>query len=125
LPSLLTASVWSSPSRGADGKTWLATRLLSEGKPTILEGTENPQNPFFSPDDAWIARVADGKLRKVSTHGGAPAVICDDADALHPDGKRFAVCPVPETAPEEKGNAHVTFLLNFGDELRRRLPPGK
>jgi serine/threonine-protein kinase len=45
--------------------------------------------------------------------------------ALHPDGKRFAVYPVPETAPEEKGNAHVTFLLNFGDELRRRLVPDK
>jgi serine/threonine-protein kinase len=45
--------------------------------------------------------------------------------ALHPDGKRFAVYPVPETAPEVRGNAHVTFLLNFGDELRRRLPPGK
>jgi serine/threonine-protein kinase len=45
--------------------------------------------------------------------------------ALHPDGKRFAVLPVPETSPEENGNAHVTFLLNFGDELRRRLGPGK
>jgi hypothetical protein len=45
--------------------------------------------------------------------------------ALHPDGKRFAVFPVPETAPEEKGNAHLTFLLNFGDELRRGLASGK
>ena len=42
--------------------------------------------------------------------------------ALHPDGKRFAVFPVPEPSPEEKGNAHVTMLLNFGDELRRRVP---
>ena len=41
--------------------------------------------------------------------------------ALHPDGKRFAVFPVPEPSPEEKGNAHVTMLLNFGDELRRRV----
>ena len=45
------------------------------------------------------------------------------AYTLHPDGKRFAVFPVPETSPEEKGNARVTFLLNFGDELRRRLAP--
>jgi hypothetical protein len=35
------------------------------------------------------------------------------AYALHPDGKRFAVFPVPEPLPEEKGNAHVTMLLNF------------
>jgi serine/threonine-protein kinase len=40
---------------------------------------------------------------------------------LHPDGKRFAVFPRPETAAA-KGNLHVTFLLNFSDELRRRLP---
>ena len=40
---------------------------------------------------------------------------------LHPDGKRFAVFPRPEIE-EAKGNLHVTFLLNFSDELRHRLP---
>jgi Tol biopolymer transport system component/predicted Ser/Thr protein kinase len=41
---------------------------------------------------------------------------------LAPDGKRFAVLALPETAPSEKGPVHVTMLLNFFDELRRRLP---
>ncbi len=45
--------------------------------------------------------------------------------AIHPDGKRFAVFPAPEASPETKGNAHVTFLLNFTDELRRKLGAGK
>jgi len=40
---------------------------------------------------------------------------------LHPDGKRFAVFPRPEMT-ESKGNLHVTFLLNFSDELHRRAP---
>jgi serine/threonine-protein kinase len=40
---------------------------------------------------------------------------------LHPDGRRFAVFPRRE-AEEAKGNVHVTFLLNFLDELHRRLP---
>jgi len=40
---------------------------------------------------------------------------------LHPDGKRFAVFPRPE-AEEAKGNLHVTFLLNFSDELHRKSP---
>ena len=40
---------------------------------------------------------------------------------LHPDGKRFAVFPRPEIE-ETKGNLHVTFLLNFSDELHRRSP---
>ena len=42
--------------------------------------------------------------------------------ALAPDGKRFAVLALPETAPGEKGSVHVTMLLNFFDELKRRIP---
>jgi serine/threonine-protein kinase len=40
---------------------------------------------------------------------------------LAPDGKRFVVIPRTETAGEQKGSAHVTFLLNFFDEVRRRV----
>ncbi len=43
---------------------------------------------------------------------------------LAPDGKRFAVLP-RFTAAEAKGNVHVTFLLNFFDEVRRRIPEAK
>jgi serine/threonine-protein kinase len=43
---------------------------------------------------------------------------------LAPDGKRFAVFPRPE-AEDGKGSLHVTFLLNFIDELRRRIPETK
>jgi hypothetical protein len=42
--------------------------------------------------------------------------------ALHPDGKRFAIFPMPEAPMADKGSVHVTFLLNFFDELRRRIP---
>jgi hypothetical protein len=41
---------------------------------------------------------------------------------LAPDGKRFAVLALPETPPGEKGTVHVTMLLNFFDELKRRIP---
>ena len=41
---------------------------------------------------------------------------------LAPDGKRFAVFALPAAAPGAKGSVHVTMLLNFFDELRRRLP---
>ena len=44
---------------------------------------------------------------------------------LAPDGKRFAIFSRSEAASENKGSLHVTFLLNFFDELRRRLPEGK
>ena len=42
---------------------------------------------------------------------------------LAPDGKRFVVIPLPDpSAGEAKRPVHVTFLLNFFDELKRRLP---
>jgi serine/threonine-protein kinase len=41
--------------------------------------------------------------------------------ALAPDGKRFAVFLPPEVAGAEPNPLHVTFLLNFFDELRRRM----
>jgi Tol biopolymer transport system component len=40
---------------------------------------------------------------------------------LAPDGKRFLVQYSPESAEAEKGSVHVTMLLNFFDELRRRI----
>ena len=41
---------------------------------------------------------------------------------LAPDGKRFLVFQPVETTPGEKGSVHVTMLLNFFDELQRRIP---
>jgi hypothetical protein len=43
---------------------------------------------------------------------------------LAPDGKRLAAF-VAEEAKDEKPPTHLTFLLNFTDELRRRAPAGK
>ena len=38
-----------------------------------------------------------------------------------PDGKRVLATPGTE-APEANGNLHLTFLFNFFDELKRRMP---
>jgi serine/threonine-protein kinase len=43
---------------------------------------------------------------------------------LAPDGKRLAAI-VADDASAEKPPTHLTFLLNFFDELRRRAPVGK
>jgi hypothetical protein len=43
---------------------------------------------------------------------------------IAPDGKRFAVFARPD-AEERLGNVHVTFLLNFFDEVARKVPVGK
>jgi Tol biopolymer transport system component len=44
--------------------------------------------------------------------------------ALAPDGKRFAVFPMPEDWGSKRGTVHVIFLENFLDEMRRRIPHG-
>jgi hypothetical protein len=42
---------------------------------------------------------------------------------LAPDGKRFVVFPLTESlADGERASLQLTFLLNFFDELRRKLP---
>jgi Tol biopolymer transport system component len=43
---------------------------------------------------------------------------------LHPDGKRFAVLKAPSTEPAPVVNK-VSFIFNFFDEIRRKVPPGK
>ena len=43
---------------------------------------------------------------------------------LHPDGKRFAVLKAPGTEQTVAVN-RVSFIFNFFDEIRRKLPPGK
>ena len=39
---------------------------------------------------------------------------------VSPDGKRLVTTPAPEE--DRKGSLHLTFLLNFFDELKRRVP---
>ncbi len=44
---------------------------------------------------------------------------------LAPDGKRMAVILADDDAGDRKPLTHLTFLVNFFDELRRRVPEGK
>ena len=48
-------------------------------------------------------------------------MVLGTAAYMSPDSKRFLIFPLPEQT-EEKGSVHVTFRLNFADELRRRIP---
>jgi len=65
------------PARGPNGKQQLATRLLDQAQATLLPGTENGRDPFFSPDNQWVGFFADSKLKKISVQGGAPVTLCD------------------------------------------------
>src|SRR5215467_5599371 len=41
---------------------------------------------------------------------------------LAADGKRLVIFSRPDTGRDEKQTVHLTFLLNFFDLVRRRLP---
>jgi len=80
--SRITAAITRDGSRLAypvfsGGATLLATRLMDQTKATVLSGTENAQDPFFSPDGQWIGFFADAHLKKVSIQGGAPVSLCE------------------------------------------------
>ncbi len=58
---------------GARPTFWL--RSLDHVDARQLAGTEDAQDPFWSPDSRWIGFFADGTLKKVPAAGGAVQVI--------------------------------------------------
>jgi serine/threonine-protein kinase len=65
---------------GADQKQRMYVRSLDQLQASVLPGTENVRNPFFSPNGGWIGFFADGKLKKISVQGGAVVTLCDAPD---------------------------------------------
>jgi len=70
--------------KGSDGEghvsLWL--RPLSSLDARKLDGTDQPNYPFWSPDNRHIGYSSGGKLYIVDTEGGRPQAICD----AEPDG---------------------------------------
>jgi Tol biopolymer transport system component len=62
---------------GSDQKRRIYVRSIDQLQATTLSGTENADDPFFSPDGQWIGFFADGKLKKISVQGGAAVTLCD------------------------------------------------
>jgi serine/threonine-protein kinase len=63
---------------GRSGETTqIFLRRLDRLDSQPLAGTVNATSPFFSPDGEWVAFFADGKLKKVSVHGGDATTLCD------------------------------------------------
>ena len=63
--------------QASDKKTYLYVRSLDQLQATLLSGTDDARDPFFSPDSQWIAFFAEGKLKKISVQGGAAITLCD------------------------------------------------
>ena len=59
------------------GIVQLFRRDLDALEAVPIVGTDGATGPMFSPDGRWLAFDADGVLKRVSTAGGAPVVICN------------------------------------------------
>ncbi|HJZ81094.1 MAG TPA: protein kinase, partial [Pyrinomonadaceae bacterium] len=61
----------------ADGKYSLYISDLKTGQVTLLPGSENPLEPFWSPDSKSIAYGSRGKLKRSDLSGGNAQVLAD------------------------------------------------
>jgi len=62
--------------------TMLYKRKLDENAVQAINGTEGGFAPFLSPDNRWVAYIADNKLKKVSLSGGAPQILTDAPNSV-------------------------------------------
>jgi len=63
--------------REANGVSRLYVRALDRFESSVIPGSEDARQPFFSPDGSRIGFFAGGKLLTVSLAGGAPTAVAD------------------------------------------------
>src|SRR6202140_5103725 len=62
-----------------DGRNMLYVRTIDEIDAKVLPGSDNPLEPFWSPDSRSIAYGSNGKLKRSDLSGGSAQVLCDAA----------------------------------------------
>ena len=61
----------------AEAKPMLWLRPIAEVAARPLPGTENAQDPFWSPDSRWVGFFADGKVKKIPAGSGAVQIVAE------------------------------------------------
>jgi Tol biopolymer transport system component len=97
---------------------------------TLLPGTQGASYPFWSPDGAYVAFFANGKLQKMAISGGTPQVL---ASALAARGGSWgskgviiyspdANSPIQRINADGTGMAPVTQGIRTADDQSHRWP---
>jgi dipeptidyl aminopeptidase/acylaminoacyl peptidase len=113
---------WQVSNNGGTVPRWSPNghELVYRSGDQIMAASYTANGDTFVPEKprVWIAKL-----------GGTPLQVLNPAQQmdwdLTPDGKRVAVLIPLETAEARAQEHEVVFLLNFFDELRRRVPFGK
>jgi Tol biopolymer transport system component len=67
--------VFVAPAPDSSPMLWL--RAMGDVTPRVLPGTENAQDPFWSPDGRWVGFFADGGLKKTPGGGGPVQLVAE------------------------------------------------
>jgi eukaryotic-like serine/threonine-protein kinase len=103
----------------ASGARMLNVQRIGSTGVSVVAGTEGASYPFWSPDDAYVAFFADGKLKKVATSGGVPQVL---ASATSGRGGSWGSRGVIVYAPQASGwlwkvNADGSNVASLTDKI--------
>jgi serine/threonine-protein kinase len=121
--------------RTGDGPLQLFIRRMDDLTEHALPGTENGEQPFFSPDGRWLGFFADHQLKKVALAGGPPIPIADlpgfffgacwggDDRIVVSRGNRLAIVPAGGGAVSPLSPADTSIGKLF--YYPRILPDGK
>jgi len=63
----------------SDGKNMLYVRELNSTETKLLPGSDNPLEPFWSPDSKSVAYGSNGKLKRSDLSAGNAQTLCDSA----------------------------------------------
>ena len=116
--------VWQISSAGGAYPVWSrapgARQLLyltPEGRVIVVDYTVEGNTFNHSKPRLWTEKLIRTAVGGTAFGRGFPFF------DLTPDGKRIIAFEQEEQSKEPRTNLHVTMLLNWFDELRRRLPP--
>ena len=116
-PSSTQGGKWQISNNGGTVPRWSRTghELMYQSGDQILAVRYAVSGDTFVAEKprVWIAKLGAAVIANVA------------AWDLAPDGKRVAVLTPVESTEAPKQEHEVVFLLNFFDELRRRVPPGR
>jgi len=113
----------------ADGKRMLYVRNVDATEATLLPGSDNAIEPFWSPDSRAIAYGSNSKLKRSDLTGGAAQVLCDaprllggtwnkDGVIVFGPGYRMTLMQVSARGGEPK----PVQMKTQQDELEHRFP---
>ena len=105
-----------------DGVPHLYLRALQALQATVIPGTANAMQPFFSPDGQRIGFFAGGKLKVLSLAGGTPE---DRAQIIWPRGATWAPDDTIIFAPSDNSGLWQVPAAGGGAHLLAQPDPAK